>query len=110
MSLSITTTTNDARVKIDIGGKPRVGAYRDTAFKVGLFRGSTELYDAHDAVADNSDNYDQISGIVWVDSPGNAGTYTYYYKLAQTTNFGSNRASILANYATITLMELGPNP
>ena len=110
LSLSITTTTNDARVFIQIGGKPRVGYYENSAFKVGLFRDTTELYDVHDSVADNEDNYTQISGITWVDSPGNAGSYTYYYKLAQTQNNGSSKASILANYATMMLTELGPNP
>ena len=109
IQLNITTTANNSRVWIQCSGKPRVPAYRDSAFKIGLFRGSTELYDAHDAVADNSDNYTYISGLSWVDSPGNAGTYTYYYKLAQTDNFGSSIASIKANYATMTLIELGPN-
>ena len=110
ISLAITTTTNDARVFIQISGKPRMGAYRDTTFKIGLFRDTTELYDAHDQVADNSDNYHQITGVTWVDSPGNAGTYTYYYKVAQTQNFGSNVALISSNTATIMLTELGPNP
>ncbi len=110
LQLSITTTSNDARVFVQIGGKPRGAFYENWQFEVALFRGSTELYKCKDSVADNEDSYYRISGITWVDSPGNAGTYTYYYKFQQIQAPGTSQASIDANFATMMLTELGPNP
>ena len=97
---------------IHVSGQPQIGAYRDIAFEVKLYRDSMSnvLYEATESVADNSDNYSKLGGMIYVDSPGNAGTYTYKYGFRQTSNFGSSTCKAFANTIAMALTELSPNP
>ena len=111
LSLSITTTSNNSRVRIETTGKPAVASYQDCTFEIGLFKGSsgTPLYKLKDHV-DNSGVYFNAGALNWVDTPGNAGTYTYHYKVDQIQGQHGNSTTVGANKLTMTLTELGPNP
>ena len=111
VSLSITTTSNNSRVRIETTGKPAVASYNDSTFEIGIFKGSasTPLYKIKDHV-DNSGVYFNAGALNWVDTPGNAGTYTYHYKVDQIQSINSQTTKVAANVITMTLTELAPNP
>ena len=111
LSLSITTTSNNSRVRIETTGNPAVASYQDCTFEIGLFKGSsgTPLYKLKDHV-DNSGVYFNAGALNWVDTPGNAGTYTYHYKVDQIQSINSQTTKVAANVITMTLTELAPNP
>ena len=111
MSLNITTTANNSKVLVISNSFVRTRRYpgTETYARVRLVRGSTSLAAdrqfGHEAYPNTSINAVNASFThVHLDTPGNAGTYTY--KIQMINDSGGNATAYGYDDSTITLLEV----
>ena len=105
------TLTDTNQVKIEVNGEPKLDGFRTMRYEVRLIRTTsatvTVLYEGYQGLADSSDNYSTMNGVLWLESPG-VGTHNYKYQFRQVISWNNSVAKVEANSMVMLLTEIAP--
>ena len=103
------TAGADKRVKIEVNGEPKLDGFRTMRYEIRLIRTTggtaTTLYEGFQGLADSSDNYSTMNGVLYLDTPG-AGTHNYKYQFRQVVSWNSSTAKVEADSMVMLLTEI----
>ena len=106
--ITITAGANK-RVKIEVNGEPKLDGFRTMRYEIRLIRTTggtaTTLYEGFQGLADSSDNYSTMNGVLYLDTPG-AGTHNYKYQFRQVVSWNSSTAKVEPDSMVMLLTEM----
>ena len=106
--ITITAGTSK-RVKIEVNGEPKLNGFRTMRYEIRLIRTTssveTTLYEGYQGLADSSDNYSTMNGVLYLDTPG-AGTHNYKYQFRQVISWNNSAAYVEADSMVMLLTEM----
>ena len=106
--ITITAGANK-RVKIEVNGEPKLNGFRTMRYEIRLIRTTssveTTLYEGYQGLADSSDNYSTMNGVLYLDTPG-AGTHNYKYQFRQVISWNNSAAYVEADSMVMLLTEI----
>jgi len=106
--ITITAGANK-RVKIEVNGEPKLNGFRTMRYEIRLIRTTssveTTLYEGYQGLADSSDNYSTMNGVLYLDTPG-AGTHNYKYQFRQVISWNNSAAYVEPDSMVMLLTEM----